>query len=30
MKEKNPPRVSVIVVRVGLTSLLMVSLSPFL
>jgi hypothetical protein len=30
MKEKNPSRVSVIVVCVGLTSWLMVSLSPFL
>jgi hypothetical protein len=30
MKEKNPSRVSVIVVCVELTSWLMVSLSPFL
>jgi hypothetical protein len=30
VKEKNPSRVSVIVVHVGLTSWLMVSLSPFL
>jgi hypothetical protein len=29
-KEKNPSRISVIVVRVGLTSWLMVSFNPFL
>ena len=30
MKDKNPSRVSVIVVHVGITSWLMVSLNPFL